>query len=225
MEREKQPDLAHFRQWAATDIGRYWDAVVHDLDLSFKPPYTQAVDLSRGAAWPDWFVEGGFNYATSALDANIENGRSEKQAVVWEGDGRETRTWTYAELQAETHRLANGLRALGVVKGDRVGIFMPMIPETVAAVLACAVVGAIFTPLFSGYAADAIANRLRDAGATVLLTVDGCSRRGKPIPMKTIADDAVAQVDSIRSVVVYQHLGADITWNTGAGYLVARTRG
>ena len=117
-----------------------------------------------------------------------------------------SRTLTWAELRALTDRIASGLRARGVQRGDAVGLFLPMLPETVAALFAIAKLGAVFLPIFSGYGADAVAVRLEDAGAVALITADGFTRRGKTVEMKETADHAVAQVDSVHTVVVVPRL-------------------
>jgi acetyl-CoA synthetase len=138
----------------------------------------------------------------------------DRPAVVWEGEEGDTRTVSYAELQAMSNRLANGLRELGVQKGDRVGIFMPMMPEIVAATLACAKLGAVYLPIFSGFAAEAVATRLQDADAKVLITADGFPRRGAPVPMKETADQAVTMSPSVEHVVVSKRLGRDdVPWD------------
>src|SRR5205085_7118878 len=127
-------------------------------------------------------------------------------AVIWEGEDGETRTVTGTELRALTDRIASGLSARGVSEGDAVGLFVPMVPETVAALFAIAKLGAIFLPIFSGYGPDAVAIRLADASAVALVTADGFTRRGKVVPMKETADAAVAQVDSVHTVVVVPRL-------------------
>src|SRR5206468_5551272 len=128
-------------------------------------------------------------------------------AVLWEGEEGEVRRVSYGELQAMANRLAHGLRDMGIGRGDTVGIFMPMAPETVAATLACAKLGAIYLPIFSGYAADAVATRLQDAEAKVLITADGTTRRGKLVPMKEAADGAAAMSPTVERVVVWSRLG------------------
>src|SRR5207249_5178209 len=130
-------------------------------------------------------------------------------ALIWEGDDGEIRKRTYWELTNETNRLANALRNLGVTKGDRVGIFLPMLPETVAATLACGKLGAIYTPMFSGYGEEAVASRLRDCEASVLITADGFPRRGTPVPLKTIADAAMDAAPSVRTCLVLRRTGAE----------------
>lgn len=203
-----------FFRWSVDDIGRYWGAVVDDLGLTFDPPYKQVVDLSRGKPWPVWFEGGGFNYVGQALRFAEDPAQRDRTAVIWEGDDGEIRRLTFAELARETARLANGLRRLGVQKGDRVGIFMPMTPETVVAVLACGAIGAIYIPMFSGYGAEAVASRLRDSEASVLITADGFYRRGKLVPMKQIADDAIASAPSVQHAIVLRRAGVDIPWNS-----------
>ena len=194
------------------DIEWFWDAVVKDLGIEFYAPYERVLDASRGIEWSTWFVGGSINLAHNCVDRWAER-TPDRVAVLWEGEEGGTRALTYAELQRMANRLANGLRSLGVGKGDAVGIFMPMAPETVAATLACAKIGAFYTPIFSGYGADAVATRLADAGAKVLLTADGTLRRGKTVPMKETADAAVADVPSIDHVVVWSRAGRpDIPW-------------
>jgi acetyl-CoA synthetase len=204
-----------FLTWATEDVGRYWDAVVRDLGLSWHRPYEQALDLSAGAPWAEWFVGGGFNYVANALDRHAYGPRRNQLALVWEGDDGEVRKLTYWELANETNRLANALRKLGVAKGDRVGIFLPMLPETVAATLACGKIGAIYTPMFSGYGEEAVASRLRDCDATVLITADGFRRRGGIVPLKSVADAAMDSAPSVRTCLVLRRTGADVAWTDG----------
>ena len=130
----------------------------------------------------------------------------DRPAVVWEGEDGEVRRLTYAGLRAEVDAMARLLEGRGVAAGDRVGVFLPMVPETVATVLAVAKLGAVFLPLFSGFGADAIATRLQDAGASVLVTADGFLRRGRTVAMLAVAREAVAQVPGVRTVVVVQRL-------------------
>jgi acetyl-CoA synthetase len=194
------------------DVEWFWDAVVRDLGIEFYEPYRAVLDDSRGVPWSRWFVGGSINLAHSCVDRWAE-ATPDAPAVIWEGEEGPSRTVTYAELQTMANRLAGGLRALGVTKGDRVGIFLPMAPETVAATLACAKLGAIYLPIFSGYAAEAVATRLQDAEAKVLLTADGTTRRGKLVPMKEAADGAAAMSPTIERVVVWSRLErTDLPW-------------
>lgn len=197
--------LAELQRRSVEDLAWFWDAVVRDLDLAFYQPYQQVVDLSRGIPWARWFVGGKYNYVHNALDrhATATDGSAQRIAVIWEGEDGAVRKLSYAELAALTDRIATGLQRLGVGSGDRVGIFMPMVPETVAATLACGKLGAIFTPCFSGYAAPAVASRLSDCGAKVLITADGFYRRGATVPMAVTALEAAACVPSVEHVVIF----------------------
>ena len=190
------------------DIDWFWDAVVKDLGIEFFSPYTAVCDRSKGPAWATWFGGATVNLAHNCVDRWAER-TPEHVAVVWEGEDASTRSWTYADLREQTDRLAHGLVSLGVEDGDRVGIFMPMSPEIVAAVMACAKVGAIYLPIFSGYAADAVATRLQDAEAKILLTADGFTRRGAMVPMKETADTAAHAAPTVDNVVVLSHVGRD----------------
>jgi acetyl-CoA synthetase len=201
--------------WAAADPARFWDAAVRDLELEFYQQYTATLDLSRGLPWARWFEGGLYNYAHDAVDKRASGAGGGKAAVVWEGEEGATRTLTYAELYAETNRLASALQGLGITQGERVGVFLPMIPETVAAMLALAKLGAICIPIFSGYAAPAVAARLADCEATLLITADGFFRRGKPVAMKRVADEAVAAVPGLQHTIVVRRAGIDLPWTEG----------
>ena len=201
--------------WAAADPGRYWDLAAKDLGLDWREPYSQALDLSHGAPWAEWYVDGGFNYVANALDRHANGERRNQLAVIWEGDDGAVRKLTYRELFVETNRFANALRSLGVGKGDRIGIFMPMTPETVVAVLACGKIGAVFTPMFSGYGEEAIASRLRDSDASVLITADSFLRRGASIKMKSVADAALRNAPSVKRCIVLRRTGEPVDWTEG----------
>ena len=176
----------------------FWDAVVRFLDLPFVTPYERVLDTARGNEWATWFVGGRGNAASMCLD----HLPGDQPAVVWEGEDGATRTVSADELRRLTDRIASGLAARGVGAGDAVGLFMPMVPETVAAVFAIAKIGAFFLPIFSGYGADAVAVRLQDAGAVALVTADGFRRRGKLVTMKETADAAVAVTPTVHTVLV-----------------------
>jgi acetyl-CoA synthetase len=201
--------------WAAADPARFWDAAVRDLELEFYQQYAATLDLSRGVPWARWFEGGLYNYAHDAVDKRASGAAGGKVAVVWEGEEGATRTLTYAELYAASNRLASALQGLGIEQGARVGVFLPMIPETVAAMLALAKLGAIVIPIFSGYAAPAVAARLADCEATLLITADGFFRRGKPVEMKRVADEAVAAVPGLQHVIVVRRAGIDVPWTEG----------
>jgi acetyl-CoA synthetase len=194
------------------DIEWFWDAVVKDLGIEFYRPYTQVLDQSKGKPWATWFTGALVNLAYNCVDRWAQ-ATPDRVAVLWEGEEGTVRSVTYAELLEMSNRLANGLRSLGIGKGDTVGIFMPMAPETVATTLACAKLGAIYLPCFSGYGADAVAVRLQDAEATVLITADGFPRRGKRVGMKEVADGAADMSPSVDTVVVWSRMGRqDLPW-------------
>ncbi|MDQ1534372.1 MAG: acetyl-CoA synthetase, partial [Actinomycetota bacterium] len=185
----------------------FWDAVVRFLDLPFVTPYDRVLDTAGGIEWATWFVGGRGNAASMCLD----HLPGDQPAVVWEGEDGATRTVSADELRRLTDRIASGLAARGVGEGDAVGLFMPMVPETVAALFAIAKVGAFFLPIFSGYGADAVAVRLQDAGAVALVTADGFRRRGKLVAMKETADAAVAQTPTVHTVLVVDGAGRSDT--------------
>jgi acetyl-CoA synthetase len=195
------------------DVEWFWDAVVRDLDLPFHEPYTSVLDTSRGIEWATWFGGGSVNLAHACVDRWAER-TPDAVAVAWEAEEGSVRRMTYRELREGSDALANGLRAMGVRSRDAVGIFLPPSPEAVVAVMACSKLGAVWLPLFSGFGADAVARRLDDAGATVLITADGFPRRGRPVPMKETADEAVALAPSVRRVVVVERFApADVRWD------------
>ncbi|MBA2520183.1 MAG: AMP-binding protein [Chloroflexia bacterium] len=202
-------------RYSVTDPAGYWGAVVRDLELEWTTPYERVLDLAAGPPWAEWFPGGHFNYVQNALDRHVGNGAGDRRAIIWEGDDGEVRTLTYRQLLSETDRLAHALRRLGVGHGDRVGIFLPMLPETAIATLACGKLGAIYLPMFSGFGPDAIASRLRDGEATLLITCDGARRRGATVPMKRIADEAIAAAPTVGRCLVVRHTGQEIPWDEG----------
>lgn len=200
---------------SVADVEWFWDAVVRDLGLEFSRPYERVLDTSRGIEWATWFGGGRVNLAHNCVDRWAER-TPDSVAVLWEGEEGAVRRVTYRELRETADGLANGLASLGVGEGDTVGIFLPMSPEAVASVMACAKLGAIFLPVFSGFGADAVAVRLNDASAKVLITADGFPRRGKPVPMKEVADEAVAAAPSVEHVIVWSRLArGDLPWTPG----------
>ena len=188
------------------DAEWFWAAVVEFLGIPFVEPWREVLNVEQGAPWARWFVGGRLNLAEVCVDrhAAAAPGRS---AVVWEGEDGEVRRWTYGELRAQADGLARMLAERGVGEGDVVGVFMPMVPETVASIMAVAKLGAVFLPLFSGYAPLAVSTRLSDAGAVALVTADGFRRRGAVVPMLDVARESVAAVPSVRTVVVVERIG------------------
>jgi acetyl-CoA synthetase len=201
--------------YARDDIARFYHELVSQLGLSWFEPYTQTLDLSRGLPFARWFVDGCYNASFNCLDRWVQAGRGADVALFWEGEDGAVRRLTFDELLADVCRLAGALRRIGVQRGDTVGIFMPMLPETAVALLAIGRIGAIAVPAFSGYGAPALATRLADAEAKVLLTADGVFRRGKPVDMKAVADAALEQAPSVRHVLVFARTHAKIDWVEG----------
>ncbi|PZR97656.1 MAG: AMP-dependent synthetase [Candidatus Chloroheliales bacterium] len=214
MQQQGVSDYGELMSRSASDVAWFWDAVVKDLDIQFYTPYSQVVDISKGIQWPRWFVGGRYNYVHDALDKRAA-ATPDLAAIIYEAEEGDVRTLSYAQLLAEVNKLANGLRELGISKGDRVGIFMPLCPETAIATLAVGKIGAIFIPIFSGYAPAAVASRLQDGEAKLLITADGFYRRGKVIAMKEVADEAAAQSPSVEHVLVYPRVGRDVPWDEG----------
>ena len=210
----KKHGLSNFNELMArstTDLEWFWRAVLDDLGIEFYEPYSRVIDLSPGIARPSWCVGGRMNIVHNCLERWMGTPTEHRPALHWEGEEGTTRSLTYAELLREVNRAAGGLRALGVTPGDRVALFMPMCPELVIAFFAVIKIGGIVLPLFSGYGADAVTTRLRDAGVKVLITADGFWRRGQAVRMKEVADVAVAAAPSVEHVVVARRLGIDVS--------------
>jgi acetyl-CoA synthetase len=207
-------DYDAFLAWSVAEPAAFWEAVVtRDLDLRFQQPYSAVLDDSGGPEWTTWFPGSRYNYVVNALDRWAEGPEAGRVCLVWEGDDGAMRAWTCAELAAETARVAAGLASLGFERGDRVGIFMPMTPETVAATLAVGKLGGAYVPIFSGYGPEAVAQRLRDCGARLLFTADGFLRRGQVVPMKETADAAFRLAPDVERVITFRRLGCDIPWD------------
>src|SRR6266513_3388260 len=192
---------------STTNIPWFWDTVLRDLDIQFYKPYSQVVDLSQGKPWAHWCVGGEMNIVHNLLDKYTDTKVDKKLAIKSEIEEGTTRALTYKELRDQVDRMANALRVLGLGKRDAIGVFMPMVPEIVVAMLAIIQIGGIFLPLFSGFGGAAIASRLNDADAKALFTAAGTYRRGKFCPMKPIADDAAAQIPTLRHLVVLNQAG------------------
>ena len=201
------PDLLNR---STTDLEWFWRAVLDDLGIQFYEPYTKVVDTSRGIPWTRWCVGGRMNIVHNCLDKWMGTPVADRVAFHWEGEEGETRDQTYAELWQSVNQCAAGLQTLGVQKGDRVALFLPMCPELVIVFFAVIRLGGVVLPLFSGYGVDAVASRLRDSEAMVLVTADGFWRRGQHVRMKTTADEAVVAAPSIRHVIVVSRLGIDV---------------
>jgi acetyl-CoA synthetase len=216
------PSLEALQQRSVENIEWYWDAVAHDLGWAWVQPYRTVVDLTRGIQWPRWFVEGRMNLAANCVDKHLGGWLRDQPAVISEAEDGTVRTLTYAELSREVGRLANALRRLGVGEGDTVGVFLPMSQEAAIAILAVSRIGAIYVPCFSGFGAQAVATRLQDCDAKVLLTADAFARRGNLIAMKRTADEAVAQCSSIQQVLVHRRTQATIRANADTPWTTER---
>jgi acetyl-CoA synthetase len=195
--------IDELRARSVGNIDWFWDAAIADLGLPFTRPYSAVRDSSRGIEWSTWFTDGGFN----AAHACVERWRGPEPAIIHEAETGEVRTVSYEELWTEVRRVAGGLRALGVGRGDVVALYMPMVPEAAVALYATAALGAVALPLFSGFAAGAVAARLRDANAKVVFTADGTWRRGKHALLKPVLDEAVAACDCVEHVITLSNLG------------------
>jgi acetyl-CoA synthetase len=205
--------LATFEQLverSTTDIAWFWEAVFEDLGIEFYRPYTQIVDLSRGIQWPEWCLGGQLNIVHNCLDKWMDTPTQNRVAIRWEAEEGDIRLLTYRDLYDEVNRVASALRAAGLGKGDAIGLFMPMVPEIVIALLAIAKIGGVILPLFSGYGPSAVATRLADAEAKAIFTADGMFRRGKPIAMKPIVDQALQDLPSVEKVIVCKRTGIDV---------------
>jgi acetyl-CoA synthetase len=203
------------RRRSVEDMEWFWDAVVKDLGIDFTTPYERVLDASAGPAWTKWFIGGRVNLTHNCVDRHAASDRADRTAVIGEYEDGAVRSLTYAELKREVDAIAGGLRALGIGKGDPVAVFMPMVPEAVIAAYAIAKLGAIYMPIFSGFAPSAVAVRLQDADAKAIITADGGLRRGAEALMKPSADEAVAESPSVEHVVVLERLGADMPMREG----------
>ena len=201
--------LEELMERSTTDLEWFWRAVMDDLGIEFYEPYVRVLDLSPGVATPRWCPGARMNIVHNCLEKWTGTPTEHRPALHWEGEEGVTRTLTYGELTREVNRAAGGLRALGVARGDRVALFMPMCPELVAAFFAVIKIGGVVLPLFSGYGADAVTTRLQDAGVKILITADGFWRRGQAVRMKDTAAASAAAAPSVEHVVVAQRLGGD----------------
>ena len=200
---------------SVADPAWFWGATAEFLGIPFSTPYEEVLDTSDGIPWARWFTGGRTNLAAACVDRWVAE-TPDAEALRWEGEDGEVRVLTYADLGRHVDGLAALLRDRGIGVGDAVGIYLPMLPETVVAAMAVAKLGAMFLPVFSGYGAEAIAVRLADAGAKALLCADGFYRRGKVVPMVDVAREAIAAVDTVDTLVVVPRV-APVDEGTEAG--------
>ncbi|GLV74998.1 acetyl-coenzyme A synthetase [Streptomyces hygroscopicus subsp. hygroscopicus] len=199
---------------AKADRLGFWAEQARRLSWATAP--TETLDWSN-PPFAKWFADGKLNVAYNCVDRHVENGLGDRVAIHFEGEPGDTRSLTYADLQREVSQAAHALIELGVRTGDRVAIYLPMIPETVIAMLACARIGAPHSVVFGGFSADALATRIQDADARVIITADGGYRRGKASALKPAVDEALTRpgTENVRSVLVVRRTGQEVDWNEG----------
>jgi len=202
----------HLYDEANADYEAFWARQAEEL-VSWSTPWNTVCEWKL--PFSKWFIGGKLNVAYNCLDRHVEAGRGDKVAIHWEGEPGDTRTITYADLLAEVERFSNVLKDLGVERGDRINIYLPMIPEAVVAMLACARIGAAHSVVFGGFSSQALSDRINDASAKVLITADGGWRRGEVFPLKPQADEALASTPSIQHVVVVKRGGNAVDMKAG----------
>lgn len=198
--------------WANADRPSFWAEQAREL-LSWETPFEEVLDWSK-APFARWFADGTLNAAYNAVDRHVEAGNGHRVALHFEGEGGDTRTVTYADLQREVSKAANAFTALGVGTGDRVAIYLPLIPEAVVTMLACARIGAPHSVVFGGFSAEALSSRINDAEAKLVVTADGGYRRGSASALKPAVDEALTKgTPSVEHVLVVKRTGQEVAWN------------
>ena len=190
----------------------FWGEMAKEL-IEFYTPPKKTVEWDM--PWVKWFVGAKYNIVHDAIDKHVKTWRKNKVAFIFEGEPGDVRKLTYNDLSIEVNKLANALRKLGIQKGDRVGIYLPMIPELPIAMLACAKIGAVHSVVFSGFSASAFRDRMLDCEAKAVITCDSFWRRGKKVPLKNQTDEAVKETPTVKHVIVYKRTGDDVNWNEG----------
>ncbi|MCX2952448.1 acetate--CoA ligase [Lentzea sp. NEAU-D7] len=194
---------------AKADREAFWAKQAERLHWDTK--WDQVLDWS-GAPFAKWFVGGKLNVAYNCVDRHVESGHGDQVAIHWEGEPGDSRAITYAELQREVSKAANALTSLGIGAEDRVAIYMPMVPEAIFAMLACARVGAMHSVVFGGFSAEALRTRIEDSACRLVITTDGQYRRGNPAPLKPAVDEAVAGAPSVEKVIVVKRTDTEVAW-------------
>lgn len=206
-----------FLEKSAEDVEWFWRAALRDMNVHWDTPFHTLLDTSRGNAWADWFLGGRTNIVSNCVDRHAQGAAAGRPALIAENEVGEVRRWTFAELDPEICRLANALAALGVVPGDRVACYMPMVGEVVIAMLATQKLGAIFIPIFSGYAPKAVRERLEEAEVKVVFTANAGLRRGQAFGLKAALDQAVDGLACVQHVLVLQRPDAALSCEMCAG--------
>ncbi|MFD2370394.1 AMP-binding protein [Brevibacillus sp. GCM10020057] len=208
MEREGIADYETLLCRSEEDVSWFWDAFIRFAGIEFARPYRAVVDVSKGLPWPEWFVGGKINLVHNFLDKwALQESTADRPALLWEGEAEEERRFSFRELHGQVNRFANVLRRMGVERGDRVAIYMPMIPETVISLYGIYKAGAVAVPLFSGFGPEAVAVRLRDVEAKVVVTADGFYRGGQQVLLKHVLDKALESAPTVQSVLIAERLG------------------
>lgn len=215
LKRHRLPDYPALYKRSIAEPDWFWEAAMEELGIAWATPFTKVLDLSRGIPWPHWFVGGRLNLVQTCVEQHSRGALADRQAIRWEGEEGAQRILTYRQLDLEVGRAAALFRRLGVRRGDRVAVFLPMIPEAALVTLACSKLGAIFTPIFSGFGAEAVAGRVQDCAATVLVTADGFTRRGKLVRLKPVADEAAARCPTVAHLLVVRRTGSPVPWTAG----------
>ncbi|HYD63098.1 MAG TPA: AMP-binding protein, partial [Noviherbaspirillum sp.] len=200
---------------AERDYEGFWAQLARE-NIAWHKPFTKTLNESE-APFYRWFEDGQLNVSYNCLDRNLQNGNAGKTAIVFEADGGQVTKVTYKELHDKVCQFANGLKSLGIKKGDRVVVYMPMSVEGVAAMQACARIGATHSVVFGGFSAKSLQERIIDAGAVAVITADEQVRGGKHLPLKSIVDEALAMggCDTIKNVIVYKRTGANVNFVQG----------
>ena len=193
------------------DPEKFWAGIAKELHW-FKP-WDKVLEWQ--APWAKWFVGGKINLSYNCLDRHVATWRRNKAALIWEGEPGDSRTLTYQQLLTEVEKFANALKGLGIKKGDRVAIYMGMVPELPVAMLACARIGAVHSVIFGGFSANAIVDRVCDQQACAIITQDGSYRRGTEVKLKATVDEAIDKCPSVKHVIVYKRTGSEVTMHAG----------
>ncbi len=215
MQRHRIADYPALYDRSIGEMEWFWKAALEEMGIEWASPYTRVLDLSKGIQWPQWFVGGRLNLVHNCVDKYRTGPRAAHLAIRWEGEDGTQRSLTYRQLDTEVCRAAAILGRLGVRRGDRVAVFLPMLPEVAIITLACSKLGATYTPIFSGFGAEAVAARVQDCEATLLVTADGFTRRGGLVKMKQVADEAAARCPTIKHLLVVRRTGCSVSWQAG----------